>query len=68
MDTVNWTKWQPTYWEEILTNAISDRRLIFKLYKELMKLDSKKPVNPIKNRGTKENNSQLRNLEWSISI
>ena len=48
-DTVNKTKRQPTDWEKIFTNPKSERRLIFNIYKELKKLDSRKPNNPIKN-------------------
>ena len=45
--TVNGTKWQPTDWEKIFTNPISDRELIPKIYKELKKLDTNNPNNPI---------------------
>ena len=48
-DTHNRTKWQPTEWESIFTNPISDRKLIYKICKELKKLDISKPNNPIKN-------------------
>jgi hypothetical protein len=34
-DIVNKTKLQPTDWEKFFTNAISDRELISKTYKEL---------------------------------
>ena len=37
-DTVNRTKWHPTDWEKI--NPLSDRGLVFNIYKELKKLDS----------------------------
>jgi hypothetical protein len=37
-DTVNRTKRQPTDWEKIFTNPISDRGLISNIYKELKKL------------------------------
>jgi hypothetical protein len=50
-DTVNGTKWQPTDWGKILINPTSDRRLTSNIYKELKKLDSREPNNPIKNEG-----------------
>jgi hypothetical protein len=48
-DTVIRTKWQPTDWIKIFINPISDRRLIYNIYKELMKLDPRETHNPIKN-------------------
>ena len=35
-------KKQPREWEKVFANFISDKELIFKIYKELMPLDSKK--------------------------
>jgi hypothetical protein len=48
-DTINRPKWQPTYWEKIFTIPTSNRELISIRYKELKKLDSREPNNPIKN-------------------
>ena len=37
-ETINNTKKQPTEWEKILANDISDKELVPKIYKELTKL------------------------------
>jgi hypothetical protein len=54
-DTVNKTKRPPTDWERIFTNPKSNRGLIFNIYKELKKLDSRKSNNPIKKWGSELN-------------
>jgi hypothetical protein len=46
-DIVNRTKWQPTDWEKIFTNPTYNRELISNIYKELKKLESREPNNPI---------------------
>jgi hypothetical protein len=48
-NTVNRTKQQQTDWENIFANPTSHRGLISNTYKELKKLDSREPNNPIKN-------------------
>ena len=46
-DTINRTKCQPTDRKDIFTNPILNRRVTPKIYKELKKLDAKKPNSPI---------------------
>ena len=46
-ETVNKTKRQPTEWEKLLANDVSDKALVSKIYKELIKLNTKETNNPI---------------------
>ena len=45
-DIVNNTNGQPRVWEKVFTNLTSKRDLIFKIYKELKKLTTRKPNKP----------------------
>jgi hypothetical protein len=54
-ETVNKKKRQPTDWGKTFTDPKSDRGLLSNIYKELKKLDSRKPNNPIKKWGTELN-------------
>jgi hypothetical protein len=54
-DTVNKTKRPPADWKRIFTNPKSDRGLIYDIYKELKKLNSRNSNNPIIKWGTKLN-------------
>ena len=47
-ETINKTKRQPTEWEKIFANDISDKGLVSKIYKELTKLHTQKTNNPVK--------------------
>ena len=47
-DIVSRTKWQPTDWAKNFTNLTPNSGLISNTYKELKKLDSREPNNPIK--------------------
>ena len=47
-ETINKTKRQPTEWEKIFANDISDKALVSKIYKELTKLHTQKTNNPVK--------------------
>ena len=41
-ETINKTKRQPYQWEKIFSNEATDKGLISKIYKQLMKLNIKK--------------------------
>jgi len=47
--TVNRIKWLSTNWEKIFINLTSNRGLLFNIYKELQKLDSRESNNTVKN-------------------
>ena len=47
-ETINKTKRQLTEWEKIFANDISDKGLVSKIYKELIKLNTQKTNNPVK--------------------
>ena len=47
-ETINKTKRQPTEWEKIFANDMSDKGLVSKIYKEFTKLNTQKTSNPVK--------------------
>ena len=50
-ETINKVKRQPSEWEKIIANEKNDKRLISKIYKQLIQLSSRKTNNPIKKWG-----------------
>ena len=47
-ETISKTKSQPTEWEMIFANGMSDKGLVSKIYKELIKFNTQKTNNPMK--------------------
>ena len=47
-ETVSKVKIQPSDWEKIIANEATDKELISKIYKQLMKLNTRKINDPIK--------------------
>ena len=47
-ETVKKTKRQPTEWEKVFANDSTDKRLVSKIYKELLKLNTGETNNQIK--------------------
>ena len=66
-ETVNKTKRQPTEWEKIFANDVSDKGLISKTYKELLKLNTKDTNNPIM-KWAKDMNRNLTEEDIDIAI
>ena len=54
-ETLSKVKRQPSEWEKIIANEATDKKLISKIYKQLLQLNSRKISDPIK-KWTKELN------------
>ena len=47
-EAINKVKRQPSEWEKIIANETTDKGLIFKIYKQLIQLNTRKTNNSIK--------------------
>ena len=47
-ETISKVKRQPSEWEKIIANKTTDKGLIFKIYKQLIQVNTRKTHNPIK--------------------
>ena len=47
-ETISKVKRQPSEWEKIIANEATDKKLISKIYKQLLQLNSRNINNPIK--------------------
>ena len=47
-ETISKVKREPSKWEKIIANEVTDKELISKIYKQLMKLNTRKIKDPVK--------------------
>ena len=54
-ETISKVKRQPSEWEKIIAHESTDKELISKIYKQLMRLNARKISNPMKKRAKELN-------------
>ena len=56
-ETLSKVKRQPSEWEKIIANETADKRLISKIYKKLIQLNTRKTKHLVKKWGKKKKNN-----------
>ena len=63
-ETISKVKRQPSEWEKIIAHEATVKELISKIYKQLLKLNSRKINNPIKNPKNQTDISPKKTYRW----
>ena len=58
-ESISKVKRQPSEWEKIVANEATDKQLISKIYKQLLQLNSRKIIDPIKKTGQRSKQTFL---------
>ena len=67
-ETINKMKRQPTEWEKIFANDVTDQELISKIHEQLIHLNIKKANNPIKKWAENLDISLKKTFRWPTGI
>ena len=65
--TISKVKQHPSEWEKIIANKTTDKELISKIHKQLMKLNTRKMNNPIKKWSKEIDISPKNTYKWLIN-
>ena len=63
-ETISKLKKQPSEWEKIIANETTDKRLISKIYKQLIQLYARKTNNPIQKWGKNLTDIYPKTYRW----